>query len=87
MNEELNFDSIPELKEKPQEIELSAFTSYVRADLLSRYGGLLYGNWSPSFVGACIDVTNRAISEGSVIRRQRIGNCSSEFEIWMYEHH
>ncbi len=88
MNEELNFDWIPWLESKSEEPQRILFTNYVRKDLLRRHNGLLYGNWSPSFTGACSSRWTYTIAENSVIRMQRVGNCSNNGpEIWMCEHH
>ncbi len=70
------FEAFPEAKAEPEGAVLLMFTNYARADLVMRRGDLLYGNWSPSFAGACIDpYNNRTIQRGSIQSLNEVGRC------------
>lgn len=82
-------ESIPVSSEAPDNPVALAFTNFSRKDLLRNVNGQLYGNWNPSFGGACIDpYANKYINQGSVISLREVGTCAqSGYAIVMAEHY
>lgn len=56
---------------------LLEYTNYARKETISHSGGKVYGNWEPSFDGACIGAFQRYVEEGAVIEMREVGRCSS----------
>lgn len=54
----------------------ASYTNYAREKLMTTRDGQIFGNWSPTFAGACeFGYTNRAIMEGAIISKKEAGRC------------
>jgi hypothetical protein len=53
------------------------FTNYCRKDKFREQDGKYWGNWSPSFGGACTSPSlNSYIEKAAVIEKTELGKCS-----------
>ena len=61
------------------------YTNFSRKDLMHESGGKVYGNWKPSFSGACIDPNIKYLEKGAIIKLKDVGNCDGGYRIVMCE--
>ncbi len=84
----LTLDDIPVADEKPSgaklvvgdEASASAvsnykYTHFARKDKVRKKNGWVYGNWEPSFAGACTSPFVRQIAAGAIIELKDVGQC------------
>lgn len=76
----ISLDKIPQGVDE-EDAPLLEYTNFSRKDWVRQSGGLIYGNWSASFAGACISGTLRTIQAGSVIEIGDVGRCDSGLAI------
>ena len=56
-------DKIPRKSDEPAGAALLTFTNFTRKDLMYIANGKIYGNWRPSFGGACVTLLTSYIYE------------------------
>jgi len=83
VHDDFDLDSVPKIMGEPtngQPAPATAgppYTNFSLKEKLRENDGKIWGNWSSSFAGACIDpFDNRYIEKGSVISMEEVGKCS-----------
>jgi len=93
--EDFKLDSIPQIAGEPadgkpvEKTAASPFTNFCLKEKLREVNGKIYGNWKPSFGGACLsDFDNYYIEKASVISKEEVGRCSQTGKMVVkYVHH
>lgn len=90
---DFDLNSLPRIPEEPTNGQPAAmtagppYTNFSLKEKLREKDGRIWGNWNPSFAGACIDpFDNKYIEKGSVISKAEVGKCSSGKVVVKYVH-
>ena len=68
-------DSLP--TSPPGGTQVLDYTNYSQEQFVYKSGGMIYGQWSQSFAGACQGGFPNSIPEGALKSLDRVGNCPS----------